>query len=548
MIRRLLSGQINSVTIAALLVALSSLASRFLGIFRDRILAGEFGAGDTLDIFYAAFRIPDLIFNLLVLGALSAGFIPIFTHLIKDPLSQVKGFFNEGSANSEAWRLANNILNLLAIGLIILSAFGIIFSPWLMKLITPGFVADKQVLTVALTKIMFLSPIFLGISGVFGGILQSFKRFFVYSLSPILYNIGIIIGALYFVPLWGVYGLAWGVVLGAFLHMLVQLPNVIMLGFRFRPIIEWKEASVRKIMGMMVPRTLSLAITQINLLVTTIIASTLASGSLSIFNFANNLQSFPVGIFGISFAVAAFPALSAIAFDRQKLIENFSNILRQILFFIIPASVLLISLRAQIIRVILGTGLFDWNATVTTMNTLGFFALSLFAQAVIPLIVRVYYARHNANTPFYIGLASAVLNLILALYLVRIFQVAGLALAFTISNIFNFLLLWVYLHNELGSLDEKKILNSVLKFSIASIACGITVQGMKLLIWPYIDMSTLVGVLTQGFVSGCFGFAVYIAFCSLLKSEELSYFWEAFKRRLPWKKVEPSDQGEARGI
>lgn len=548
MIKRLFNGQINSVTIAALLVALSSLASRFLGIFRDRILAGEFGAGDTLDVFYAAFRVPDLIFNLLVLGALSAGFIPIFTHLIKDPLSNIKGFFQSGDSNSEAWRLANNILNLLAFGLVILSGVGIALSPLLMKLITPGFSGDKQLLTVALTRIMFLSPIFLGISGVFGGILQSFKRFFVYSLSPILYNIGIIIGALFFVPFWGVYGLAWGVVIGAFFHMFVQLPSVMMLGFRFQPILEWKEKSVRTIMSMMVPRTLSLAIVQINLLVITIIASTLKSGSLAVFNFANNLQSFPVGIFGISYAVAAFPAISAIAFDRKKLVDNFSNVLRQILFFIIPASVLLISLRAQIIRVVLGTGLFNWDATIDTMNTLGFFALSLFAQSIIPLIVRVYYARHNANTPFVIGLVSAVINFILALYLVKIFQVSGLALAFTISNLVNFLLLWIYLRDELGSLDEAKILNSILKFSIAAIACGLTVQGMKLLVSPYVDMTTLIGVLLQGATAGTFGLIVYLAFCSLLKSEELVYFWDAFKRRLPWKKIESQDQGEARGI
>ena len=186
MIRRLFSKKIDSITIAATLVAFSSLASRFLGIFRDRILAGEFGAGNILDVYYAAFRVPDFIFNLLVMGALSAGFIPTLTCLIKD--SKCSEFFSfRKSPNKEAWYLVNNILNLLLLVLIGISVLGIIFAPQLVKLIAPGFSPEKQALTAELTRIMFLSPIFLGISSILGGILQSFKRFFVYSLSPIMY-------------------------------------------------------------------------------------------------------------------------------------------------------------------------------------------------------------------------------------------------------------------------------------------------------------------------------------------------------------------------
>ena len=300
--------QINSITVAAALVALSSLVSRFLGIVRDRILAGQFGAGTTLDIYYAAFRIPDLIFNILVLGALSAGFIPIFTTLIKDHKSHQSG--EPQGDNQAAWSLANNVLNILVAGLAGLSLIGIIFAPILTRLITPGFDEAGQSLTTALTRIMFLSPLFLGISGIFGGILQSFKRFVIYSLAPIFYNLGIIIGALYFVELWGINGLAWGVVLGAGLHMAIQIPAIYHLGFRYRWQIRWQEINTRKIWRMMVPRTLSLAISQINLVVITIIASTLSSGSLAVFNFANNLQCFPIGILGISFAIAAFAVLA----------------------------------------------------------------------------------------------------------------------------------------------------------------------------------------------------------------------------------------------
>ena len=551
MIKRLFSGQINSVALAALLVALSSLTSRFLGIFRDRILAGGFGAGDTLDIYYAAFRVPDLIFNLLVLGALSAGFIPILSGLIKD--TKFAHFISyQKSKNKEAWDLANNILNILVLSLFLISVMGIIFAPGLVALIAPGFSLGKQLLTVKLTRIMFLSPMFLGLSSVFGGILQSFKRFFVYSLSPIVYNIGIIFGALYFVPMnnmfGGIDGLAWGVVLGAFLHMLVQLPLVYKLGFRHRFKIDFKNKNVKKIFKMMVPRTLSLGISQVNLLVITIIASTLKSGSLSVFNFANNLQSFPVSIFGISFAIAAFPTLSALAFDRKKLIQNFSDIFRQILFFIVPATVLLLTLRAQVIRVIFGVGEFGWEDTILTMNTLAYFSISLFAQASIPLLVRMYYARHNSRTPFFIGLVSAIVNIFFSLYFAPKFGIAGLALAFSVASIFNFVLLWIFLKIEIGDMDEIKIIYSSLKFSIAALISGISIQGMKLLIVNYIDMTTFLGVLSQGLFSGLIGIIIYLAIASLLKSEELFYFWGLLKRRLPWKKVETGDQGEARGI
>jgi len=547
MIKKIFSRKIDSITIAATLVAFSSLLSRLLGIFRDRILAGEFGAGNILDVYYAAFRVPDLIFNLLVLGALSAGFIPIFTCLIKDSQCQhTTGF--DTSPNKQAWYLANNILNTLMIFLVFISALGILFSPFLVKLVAPGFSPEKQSLTAEMTRIMFLSPIFLGLSSILGGILQSFKRFFVYSLAPIMYNIGIIIGALFFVPYWGIHGLAWGVALGAFMHMLVQLPLVVSLGFKYRPIINLRDQNMRKIGRMMVPRTMTLGVSQLNLLVITILASSLAGGSLAVFNFANNLQAFPVGIFGISFAIAAFPTLSKVASDNKKLIRSFSATFRKILFFVLPATVLLITLRAQLIRVILGSGKFGWTDTVLTMNTLGFIALCLFAQATMPLSTRDFYARKDSRTPFFIGVVAAGCNLILSWYFSRIFGVPGLALGFSMAQIVNFILLWLALHINFGDMQESKILISTSKFTLAAIACGLMVQMMKVAVWPLIDMTKFWGVFTQGAVAGLSGIIIYIIVCFVAGSEEFFDIWNSFSKRLPWKKVETGDQGEARGL
>jgi len=553
MLKGIFHRQISSITIAAALVATSSLVSRFLGIIRDRILAGQFGATTTLDIYYAAFRIPDLVFNLVVLGALSAGFIPIFTSLIKPGRSELKSH----SAGQEtfqkdnrpaAWILANNVLNWLLLGLAGLSLIGIIGAPALTKLIAPGFSAAEQATTASLTRIMFLSPLFLGISGIFGGILQSFKRFLIYSLAPIFYNLGIIVGALYFVQWWGLAGLAWGVVLGAFLHMIIQIPTVYRLGFRYRLKIIWHDLNTKKIGRMMVPRTMSLAISQINLVVITIIASGLSSGSLAVFNFANNLQSFPIGIFGISFAIAAFPALAEAAFDKAKLTASFSQTIRQILFFVIPTTVLIVALRAQIIRVVLGTGQFDWQATILTMNALAFFAISLFAQATIPLLIRVFYARHNSATPFYLGLVTVAVNIVLSLILGKSMGVAGLALAYSIANILNLLLLWVWLNFSVGWLDIGNIAWSVLKFTTSAIAAGGAAQITKTIVWPFIDMTKFSGVFTQLMAALVVGSIVYLFFCYLFQSEELFSFLSALRRRLPFRKVKIEDQGEARGF
>ncbi|MBU4217040.1 murein biosynthesis integral membrane protein MurJ [Candidatus Parcubacteria bacterium] len=548
MIKKLFSGQINSIMVAALLVAMSSLASRFLGVFRDRILAGEFGAGDTLDIYYAAFRIPDFIFNLLILGALSAGFIPIITGLIRDHECKKEQLIFK-NPNKEVWELSSNILNILGIAMFGISLVGIIFAPWIMKVITPGFGVDKQAQVVSLTRIMFLSPLFLGISSVLGGILQSFKRFFVYSFSPIMYNLGIILGALYLVPLWGVYGLAWGVVFGSFLHMLIQLPVIFSMGFKYQAILNFKDKNIIKIGRMMGPRIMSLGISQIELLSITVIASTLPSGSLSVFNFANNLQSFPIGVFGISLAIAAFPTLSAVAFNEKKLVENFSNVFRQIMFFIIPAMVLFLTLRAQIVRVVLGSGSFDWNDTVLTFETLKFFAFSLFSQAALPLLARVFYARHNSKMPFYVGIFSAAINVGLALYFVRSGDISSLALSFSIANTLNFVLLWIMLRREVGrDLDEKRIITSILKLAVAGVFAGWSIQSAKIMIAAYVNMDKLWGVFLQGFIAGMIGLLVFAAFASLLRSEEFFYFWNAFKKRIPWRKIETGDQGEARGI
>ncbi len=534
--QNIIQKPVDGIASAAFLIAITSLASRFLGILRDRILAGNFGASESLDIYYAAFRIPDLLYNLLVLGALSAGFIPIFSSLIRE------------KDKKKAWYLANNTLNILVIFLALVSIISLIFASDIVSLISPGFSSQAKQTTALLTSIMFLSPILLGISSVVGGVLQSFKRFIAYSLAPIFYNLGIIFGAVFLVDHLGLSGLAWGVVLGAFLHMLVQILALKNLSWKFQFIVDLKDKTLRRLARLMLPRTLSLAVGQLNLIVITIMASSLASGSLTVFNLANNLQSLPIGLFGLSFAIAAFPVLAQNINNLENTIAIFNKTIKKILFFVVPSTVILITLRAQIVRVILGTGNFSWQDTILTMDALAIFSLSLFAQATIPLLVRIFYAKEDSLSPFLLGLLSVAMNLTLALYLSPIWGILGLVLAFSIASIFQFIVLFFTLHLQLGSLKLSSILSSVFVFSLASIYSGLAIQFTKTAIWPFIDMSTVIGVASQLIICSLSGILIYLLICYWLKNEELLDLIKIVKQKLSFKKLKTFDSGEARGL
>jgi putative peptidoglycan lipid II flippase len=509
---------------AAFVITMAGLASRILGLLRDRFLASTFGAGDVLDAYYAAFRVPDLIYNLLIVGALSAAFIPVFTGLVSKEKEE------------EAWELSNGILNLTVFCMLVFSFIFVIFAPYIMKMITPGFPEEKMKMVVMFTRLMFLSPLFLGISGIFGGILTSFKKFLIYSLAPLFYNLGIILGIFALVPFLGPIGLVCGVVLGAFLHMAIQYPAVRHSGFRYKFIFlqALKNSEVREVLRLMVPRTLGVAVTQINLTVVTIFASTLAVGSLAIFNFAQNLQSVPLGLFGISFAIAVFPTLSQYAArdDREDFVKAFSQTFRQILFFVIPLSVMILVLRAQIVRVVLGSGKFDWDDTTLTFECLGIFVLSLFAQSTIPLLARAFYALRNTKTPFYIALVTEAFNICAIFILIRKFELLGLVMAFSLASVVQMLMLLFMLRAKFENLDDKNIILSISKISLASFFGGVFAQGVKYVIGSYVDMQTFLGVFIQLSGSGLAGILVFGSACYFLKLEEFFAFKNSFTRKI----------------
>lgn len=520
MMRRIVSSQSKTITGAAIIIGAMSLVSRLTGVLRDRLFAHYFGAGDILDAYYAAFRVPDFIYNLLIVGALSAGFIPVFMEAMKKD-------------GARAGRMVDNIITILGISLAVMCVALFFLAPALTHAIVPGYTGQKLDLTVIMTRVMLLSPIILGISSVVSGVLQSFKNFLVYSLSPIAYNIGIITGALLLAPILGPVGLAWGVILGAILHLSIQLPTLRGHGFRYRPFIDLKDSSVRTIARLSGPRIVGLAAHQINFIVTTTLASTLAAGSVAVFNFANNLQYFAVGIIGYSFSIAAFPTLSELAArkDTRALAEHIGLSIRQILFLIIPSTVLFLLLRAQIVRVVLGTGAFNWDATILTANTLAFFTLSLFAQTLIPLIARSFYALQDTLTPFVIAIVSALVNIVASLYLKNSMGVAGLALAFSIAAILQLILLLVAIKKKVGAFEHIDMLRGIYKISAAALLMAATVQLLKTPLSRVVDMTAFLGIFTQGLVAGLAGLFVYGAVCFGLKLEAMEIFYFSLKKR-----------------
>lgn len=540
MIQKFLNSETKSISSASLILAISYFLSAFLGLIRDRLLAGTFGAGSELDVYYTAFTIPDLVALLLIFGAISAAVIPIFSgYLMK--------------SKERAWDYVSTLFNVFLGFLIIISIVLIFFTPAIISLIAPGFSGAKKELAVELMRIMFLSPIILGASNMISGILQVFNRFLITAFAPILYNLGIIIGIFFFVPTFGLRGLAFGVVLGGVLHLLVQIPAFFHSGFKYKPNFNYKDEGVQKTIKLMVPRSLGLGAGQLNTIATTAIASTLMTGSIAVFNLANNLSSFFINAIVVSVSTASFPAMS-MAFLKENgedFLKKFSGIFRQIIFLVVPISLLILILRAQIVRVVLGAGKFDWADTKLTTACLGILALNLVAQAMILFLSKTFYAAHNTKIPAVISGLTVAFNITLSLLLVWLVQsfawfnlflqdilrlggvknigIIALALAFTITAVLEgALLLYMFYKRfftrrslgEGGPNYTKEILDSLKKVLIASFALVVAVYIVRQILGSVISLQTFWGVFFQLIVSGVVGVSVYAYMTHKLKSPE----------------------------
>lgn len=530
-IKKLWNSETRGLTAAAIIVGLASLAADAVGLLRDRLLASMFGAGHALDTYYAAFRLPDLLYNLIILGALSAGFIPVFAEYLHK-----KG-------DSEAWRLVEEVVSVVAAVMALACLVLSLAAPIIVPLTVPGFSAAQQALTISLARVMFLSPFLLGLSAVMGGVLQATRRFIAFSLAPIFYNLGIIFGAVVLAPHMGVIGVAWGVVIGAGMHLILQTSVVLHLGLRKLHWPSFKHEGVRRILKLMVPRTLGLAVSQMNLIVLQVFASTLMAGSVAVFNLANNLQTFPVSLVGISYAVAAFPLFSkhVAEHDDEAFKRSIGTTMRKIVFLILPAMAIFYLLRAQAVRLAFGAGLFNWNDTIRTADVLAMFLPSLIAQSGVAVFARAFYAIQNTRVPLVVSVIAEGVNLLVAFLSYRALGVTGLALAFTLSTFTNWLLLWYMLRRVKGSLHERTWFGSFGKSALAALAVLAAGYPVRQFIGSIYPLRTFWQLFFQSAVTGVVGAAAFVIVAILLRSEEWKEFSEALASR--WWKTKPQTVG-----
>lgn len=373
----------------AAILSATAFLSYGLGLVRDRLFAHTFGAGSELDAYNAAFIIPDLLLNILVAGALQAAFIPIFTDI----------WHKKGK--DEAEKLANTVLNAGIIAVIIIGTLAAIFMPALTKIIAPGFAPHEKALLINLTRLLLLSPIIFSISNTLGAILVSQKSYFAYGLSPVFYNFGIIAGVLLLSRTHGIYGVVFGTLAGALLHLGIRILGMRPLKLKYAPILNWRDYNFKRIVVLMIPKMFGHPAEQLIFWAFTVIASTLAAGSITMLSFARNFMSVPVSLFGIAFATASFPILSQAASraDHREFVSHFWESAKKTLLFTVPSGIILFFFSVIIVKIFLGSGKFDDHAIFTTASVLSIFALSVPTESLSHLLARSFYALQDTLMP-----------------------------------------------------------------------------------------------------------------------------------------------------
>jgi putative peptidoglycan lipid II flippase len=552
-----LNKEFHGVNEAALLLGGFTFLSQILGLFRDRILAHVVGIGPVLDVYYAAFRIPDFLY----ISIASLASITVLMPFLMDKLNTEDG-------GASARRFLNNVFSAYMLFMLGISLVIALLMPYIAHYIAPGFDTTQIDLLVVTSRIMLLSPICIGLSNLVGTVTQLFKNFFVFSLSPIFYNIGILFGIFFLYPRWGVYGLSLGVICGAVMHLLIQVPVVWSKGFfpRFTSHIRWAE--VFQVVKLSAPRTIALSANSLAFMVLIAMASTLKAGSISLFTFSYNLQSVPVGIIGISYSVAAFPILvrSFSMKDMDNFILHITSAARQIIFWSLPIMTLMIVIRAQIIRVALGSSTFSWADTRLTAAAFSFFIISLVTQGLVLLFVRGYYAAGNTKKPLLVNVFSSLMVIVFAYVLIHVFQVypqilihiesvlrvsgvpgtrmLALPIAYTLGSLLNFFLIWILFKKDF--LQSKS--SHLYKTFIQSVASALVMGGVAYYALNLFDdvfsLSTGRGVFLQGFISGCLGIACGVCVLILMKNKELEDLIQSLTRKFWQSRVLAPEQKE----
>lgn len=548
--KKILNSQQNNVLSAASLIMLMIVASRILGLVRQRVLANYF-APDDLSLFFAAFRLPDTIFEVLVFGTFSSAFIPVFTRALKD-------------GHKRAWEIAGRVVTIGLSAFIVLAGVLGIWAPQIYSFIAPGYNGPETARIANLARILFAAQGFFVVSYVLTGVLESLRRFLVPALAPLFYNLGIILGTIFLTPYFGLYAPAFGVVIGAFSHFLVQYPLSRKLGFRF----IWKfkkDHGVSKVGELALPRVIDLAFDQIGKTTELFLSSLISQAAYTYYIFANTLQLLPVTLFGTSMAKAVLPLLSRADGNIKEYRRILVIAIFQALFFTLPLAAALIVLRIPVVRLVYGTKIFDWEATVQTGMVLSVYAMGIATQTLMSILARAFFALHDTKTPVKVSFLGLGLLIGGDFFLIKGLglPVWGLAAAFSFSTLVEALILMLLINKKIGKVLTKDFFMHLAKIMTATVISGMSmyflIRVFDKSVWvkrlsflsgldvtstfPFqnfvLDTRYTANLLILTVLTFAIGILIYIGISLLLRIQETKYFL-GLVRKLLTKKVVPS--------
>ncbi len=539
--KKIINSQQNTVLSAATLIMVMIIASRVLGLVRQRVLANYFAPGD-LALFFAAFRLPDTIFEVLVFGTFSSAFIPVFTKALQD-------------GEKKAWEIAGRVVT---IGLLIFGIAAIVFAIWapqIYTVIAPGFGPTETAQIANLARILFAAQGFFVVSYVLTGVLESLRRFLIPALAPLFYNLGIILGTIFLTPYLGLMAPAVGVVIGALAHFLIQYPLSRRLGFRFiwdvRP-----DEGVKKIGALALPRVVDLAFDQVGKTTELFLSSLISQASYTYYIFANTLQLLPVTLFGTSLAKAVLPMLSRADGDEKEYRRILLTAIFQAIFFTLPLAAALIVLRVPIVRLVYGTKIFDWEATLQTGMVLSVYALGIVSQTLMSILARAFFALHDTKTPVkisFIGLGLLILGDFILVKGLNL-PVWALAASFSFSTVVEAIILMILINKRIGEIVNGKFFTHITKVLLATLGSGFSmyfiIRFFDKSVWvkqlsflsgtdvtSYIPFQNFVldtrytaNLLILTIMTFIIGISIYIGISLLLRVEEAKYFLRVIKK------------------
>jgi putative peptidoglycan lipid II flippase len=516
----LLFSKQQTIISGAIVIAVMLLASAILGMVKKRLYAGTIPL-DEYSLFVSAFKLPDLAFQLLIGGALNAAFVPVFAQMIQK------------SKQADTWQFLSWVLNAVTIIFIVISALLYVFADKLTILVGAGFTGQDKVVLVELMRILLLAPLLLGISSFIAGTLQSYKRFFMPFLSPLIYNFGAIFGIIVLYPMFGIKGAAWGVVIGAVGHLVVQLPALLYLGFTYSFKLNFTDKNFQRIAKLAVPRTIGAGIEHIKLMFLISFASLIPGAGVTYLDLGQSVANLPISIIGVSIAQASLPEFAALLANNnlKTLRHTFMSAFNQILYFVMPASVVLIVLKIPVVRLLFGAGQFGWLDTVMTAWVVSALGVGVAVQAVNALIVRMFYALQETKLPVVLGTLGMIVSLAMAGIAIAYFPekaIVLIALSISVGSMIEFVLLFIALIRR-GIIDFYSFIVTPIKIVLASLVTAVVMYlPVRVLDVEYIDTTRVLGLVVLVWLVLFSGGVTYLFTTWLLGVRELNVVISVF--------------------